>query len=277
MGSRSLAMGAAASLFLFAVAPRAGAAIVVVGELSQERVVEPGKAYPGAIAIRNLGDAAEMVKVYLTDYLFYRDGSNLYGEPGKAPRSNARWITLNPSILSIPARETAKVSYQIAVPADPSLKGTYWSIAMVEGMGEAVPQVVDAQNGRARVGVRHVVRYGVQLVTDIGESGTRSLKFDTRLVRAEGKRLLEVDVENTGERWLRPSLWAQLFDEEGRFVGKFDGRRARVYPGTSVRKSIDLSTVPPGTYRALVVADAGEDSVYGATYTLKLETEKAEK
>ena len=61
------------------------------------------------------------------------------------------------------------------------------------------------------------------------------------------------------------------------FVGKFAGARARVYPGTSIRKSIDLSAVSGGTYKALVVADADEDSVYGATYTLKLGRAKAAK
>ena len=51
----------------------------------------------------------------------------------------------------------------------------------------------------------------------------------------------------------------------------FDGERARVYPGTSVRRAIDLSRVPAGGYKALLVADAGEDNVYGATYTLEIE------
>jgi hypothetical protein len=49
------------------------------------------------------------------------------------------------------------------------------------------------------------------------------------------------------------------------------GERARVYPGTSVRRAIDLTDVPAGAYKALLVADAGDESVYGATYALLLE------
>lgn len=253
----------------------ADAGIAVVGGLSKEKTAACGTTYQGTIRIRNLGTTPQTVRVYQTDYRFFADGRNVYGEPGKDPRSNAGWVTLSPSLLTIPPKEEAAVAYEVAVPHDNALRGSYWSMVMVEGMGDGSPQAALTTKGETRIAVRQVIRYGVQLVTDIGATGTRSLEIDARLVRADGKRLLQVDVQNTGERWLRPTLWAQLFDARGQFVGKFNGARARVYPGTSVRKSIDLSAVPAGTYKALVVADAGEQSVYGATYTLKLGGEKA--
>lgn len=274
MRPNALAVSAIA-LSLWIVPRGTMAGIAVIGALSQEKTARIGATYQGAIRIRNLGATPQTVRVYQTDYRFFSDGRNIYGAPGKDARSNAGWITFSPSLLTIPPEEEVVVNYKVAVPADESLRGSYWSMVMVEGMGDATSQAVVAENGKARIAVRQVIRYGVQLVTDIGGTGSRSLKLDARLVRADGKRLLQVDVENTGERWLRPSLWAQLFDEKGRFVGKFDGARARVYPGTSVRKSIDLTKVQAGTYKALVVADADEDSVYGATYTLKLGREKA--
>ena len=264
-----------APLFLWVIPRGTDAGIAVLGGLSQEETAEIGKTYQGTIRIKNLGAAPQTVRVYQTDYRFFADGRNIYGEPGKDARSNAGWITFSPSLLTIPPEEEVAVNYRVAVPDDASLKGSYWSMVMVEGMGDAKSQPAVTEKGETRIAIRHVIRYGVQLVTDIGGAGARSLKLDARLVRADGKRLLQVDVHNTGERWLRPTLWAQLFDEKGQFVGKFNGARARVYPGTSVRKSIDLSAVPAGTYKALVVADADEDSVYGATYTLKLGREKA--
>ena len=68
---------------------------------------------------------------------------------------------------------------------------------------------------------------------------------------------------------MRPEMYVELFDERGASVGTFRGALYRMYPGTSVRQSIDLTTVPPGTYKALVVVDAGADDVFGAQYTLK--------
>jgi len=267
----------AIALLLWSIPGAAGAAIVVLGPLSQEKTVEIGKTYRGTIRVSNPGNTPQTVKIYQTDYRFFSDGRNLYGEPGKDARSNADWITLSPTLLTVPPKEEVAVNYRIAVPADKSLRGSYWSMVMVEGTGDAGPMSLTAVSGKARIAVRQVIRYGVQMVTDIGDTGTRSLKLNARLVRADGKRLLQVDVANTGERWLRPSLWTQLFDEKGQFVGKFAGASARVYPGTSIRKNIDLGAVSVGTYKALVVADADEDSVYGATYTLKLGREKAAK
>ena len=90
-------------------------------------------------------------------------------------------------------------------------------------------------------------------------------------MKEESKRTLEVDLENIGERWLRPYLWAELYDGEGRFVGKFEACKHRIYPGTSARYRVDLSEVPKGDYKALVIADCGGDFIFGANYNLKLE------
>ena len=56
-----------------------------------------------------------------------------------------------------------------------------------------------------------------------------------------------------------------------KYIGRFEGRRKRIYPSTSVRYTVDLSNVPQGTYKALVVADSGGDYIFGANYTLKFE------
>ncbi len=84
---------------------------------------------------------------------------------------------------------------------------------------------------------------------------------------------MQVDIENIGERLLKSFLWAELYDEEGSYVGRFEAGEfhIRIYPGTSVRYRVDLSQVPKGAYRALVVADCGGEDIFGVTYTLELE------
>ncbi len=260
------------SLFLFLLIPIASeAAVSVVGGLSHERALEIGKTYQGTIFIKNHGDAPEEVRVYQTDYLFFFDGRNLYGEPGETVRSNALWITFSPRRLRVPAKGRSAVNYTIRVPDDESLTGTYWSMMMVEGMGKP-PEAVEEEKGKIKLGMRQVMRYGIQMVTHIGDTGVRELKFlKTKLLKEEKERILQVDIENIGERWLRPFLWAELYDEEGTYIGRFEGGRLRIYPGTSVRFKVDLSEVPKGIYKALVVADCGGDDVFGATYTLRFE------
>jgi hypothetical protein len=211
------------------------------------------------------------VKAYQTDYFFYADGKVLYDEPGGLPRSNARWMTLSPRQVTIPANETVPIHYTIQVPNDATMKGTYWSVIMVEPVPEGSTESSKPGAKEIGVGVSQVLRFAVQIVTHIGNTGTRQLKFSrVQLVAENEKKLLTVDVENKGERWLRGSMWAELYDSEGKHVGKFDGGTQRMYPGTSVRFSADLVGIQIGSYKALLVVDCGGDNVFGANVNLVL-------
>ena len=108
------------------------AAIIVVGELTHEKVVQTGASYSGEIVIENPGSESQEVKIYQTDYSFYSDGSVIYGNPGEIPRSNANWITFSPKRINIEAGGTTKVQYTVNVPDIETFTGTYWSIFMVE-------------------------------------------------------------------------------------------------------------------------------------------------
>jgi hypothetical protein len=245
--------------------------VCLVGGLAREVTLEPGGKSEGRIILQNRAEEPQDIKVYQTDYLFYADGRNVYGEPGSVPRSNSSWITFSPSQFVIPPKETRSVYYTIQVPPTKDLAGTFWSMLMIEPQSAAAPQTQSPEETKAEVSVRTVLRYGIQVVTDIGEMGTREMRFaDRRLVVDGEKRTLELDIENTGERWLRPMVWAELYDEHGVSIGRFDGGRLRLYPGCSARFAIDLSQVPPGPYQALVVADNGDENVFGAQYKLEI-------
>ena len=247
------------------------AGVSVVGSLARSHTVKPGQAFEGIILLRNAGDEPTEVRVSQTDYLFFADGRNLYDEPGTVPRSNARWITISPSRLTVPPKQTASVYFKGTVPDKAELKGSYWSMVMVEPVVTPSP-AVKGETNKVTVGLQTLIRYAVQIVTEIGDTGTRDIKFlDKKVVVAEGKRTLRLDIENTGERMLSPTVWAELHNEQGVSIGKFEGSRQRIYPGCSVRQQIDLTAVPPGKFTALVVVDNGDDQVMGAQYQLEIE------
>lgn len=251
------------------------AQVAVIGELSQEREVSPGTTYEGTIVVRNDLDESQEVKIYQTDYLFRFDGTNDYGEPGTVRRSNAPWITFNPSYLVIPPRAVATVNYNVVVPQTwkgETLHGTYWSMLMVEGIPKGSPESAMRRPGtRAQMGIQQTIRYGIQIVSHIENTGNAQVGFigSQLIARDDGSRVLQVDIENTGDRSIRPDVYVELFDEKGAPHGKFSGVRSRIYPGTSIRQAIVLTNIPKGTYRALVVVDSGGDDVVAAQYTLK--------
>ncbi|MFO7962983.1 MAG: hypothetical protein R6U50_03595 [Desulfobacterales bacterium] len=245
------------------------AGVSVTGGLTYEHQLLPGETGRGTIHLRNTEPHHQAVSIYQTDYFHYCDGSTIYGEAGQDSRSNADWITFSPRRLTIPPNGTARVHYAVTVPDNETLAGTYWSMMMIEGIASSPSIVTGDEN---TVGIRHLIRYGAQIRTRIGNTGTRKLKFlHAKLLNAGGESILQIDLENIGERFLTPLVWVELFHRKHGSAGKFEGGRLGIYPAASVRFRINLRRATQGVYKALVVADCGGDDLFGATYTLQFE------
>ena len=248
------------------------AGVSVLGGLTQENSLRPGEKFEGEITLQNTGEDSWLVEIYKKDYLFYANGANIYGEPGSADRSNATWLSVSPNRLTIPPNGKASVFYRIQVPENPDLSGTYWSMVMIEPASKTGQQNLQDKDGKVKVGVKTVVRYGIQIVTNIGDSGSRRISFvDKKIIKSDQKKILQLDLENVGDRWLSPVVWVELYDGYGNKIGRFESAKKRIYPECSVRHQVDLSQVPQGNYKALVVVDNGDEHVFGAQYDLGLQ------
>jgi len=237
------------------------------GDATQLRVSNAGEIYRGSIAIRNQGKSVATVKLYQTDYAFAADGSNSFGLPGSTPRSNAAWLRLGQEQVVIAPGDVANVDYEVRIPGDDRLIGTYWSCVMIQEVEGA------EATGERRSGVHlhQTIRHAVQVITEIGETGRSEVAFrNARLTTEAGKRLLDVDLENIGDRWLRTDVWLELHDATGRALGRFAAAKRRIFPGTSVRNRIELTAAPPGKYLALLVADGGRNDLFGTQIELDL-------
>jgi len=251
--------------------PIAHAGISVIGGLVRTKTAQPGETFEGIILVRNSGDGPAEGRVYQTDYLFTADGKDDYALPGTTPRSNAKWFSLGASRVSIAAGETVSVSYKGKVPVSADLKGTYWSMVMVEMAASIAPEE-KADKDKVAFGLRTQMRYAVQIVVEIGETGERALKVvDKKIVNDGGKRIFQMDVMNTGERVVIPSGSLEMFDAKGVSIGKFESGKMRIYPACSVRHRVDLTGVPPGKYNALALLDNGDSYVIGAQYLLEIQ------
>ena len=258
-------------LIVLVLADEALAGISVLGGLTRETTLDPGENYEGTIELYNNSGEDAQVIVFQTDYLFYADGSTLYNEPNTIRRSNAGWISYSPSRMTILAGGTVSVYYEIAVPHESNLRGTYWSVLMIEPIAGAAPPVIEEEDGKITLGVQTVVRYAVQVITNIGETGESNIDLASKkLIDVDGKRMLRTEIENTGERWLRPAVWLELSDVNGRYVGRFKSDSKRIFPECSVSHYLDLSEVPDGSYTGLFIVDNGDDRVFGASYEVRL-------
>lgn len=269
--SNAALRGIALLASLFFIQTGAAASVVVTGSLTHEYTVVPGRSYAGSIEVSNPEDTPQELKAYQTDFSFNAEGSTTYGEAASTPRSNASWISLSPRAITLPAHGAASIQFSVNVPADQTMTGTYWSIIMVEPIAAGSAESSLGDGKTPGLGIKQNLRYGVQIVTTVKDSGKRDLKFEKISVKAEkGKRTLVVDASATGEIWLRATAWAELYDSKGALVGRFEGGKKRIFPGTSVRYSIDLSGAPKGSYKALIVADCENNDIFGVNVKLDL-------
>ena len=253
---------------LVALPSRTAAQIAVVGSTVEERVVAPGESYIGSIVVRNLTKQDQPVRIYQTDYRFFADGTSHFDDPGTTARSNAPWITPTVRSLLVPPSSEMTITYAVKVPAFDSLVGTYWSAVMVEG---APTEPGRSSGGRPQVGVGAVMRYAVQIASHIKTTGSRKVSFaNTKFVaNPDSTKAFELDVTNAGERAYRPTLWIEVYDEQGSLTANARQERGLLYPGSSLKQTFQLGHLAPGTYRAVVFADSGEDAVFASQFTLK--------
>ena len=256
----------------FFLVPAVSAQVNVVGSLTRQMTLSPGEEAQGHVIVHNQSNENRMVRAYLTDYQSFANGTVIYGEAGNLPRSNAGWVHVVPGELVVPAGGNASFHFIVRVPGDNTLTGTYWSMLMIEPVALETLAPPPARVGRrTALCIRTVTRTGLHVTTDIGETGLRAMRFVSKKIeRVAGKLFLSLDVENTGERRLGLTVWAELFDAEGLFIGRFDAGRRGLYPGSSARLRVPLSGVPPGRHLAVIVADNGDEHVFGARYELEV-------
>jgi hypothetical protein len=241
---------------------QAEAQVSVLSSTVEEREVAIGQTYTGRIVIANTTTTPQEVRIYQTDYSFKADGTSIFGDPGTTPRSNASWITPQANRVTIPPRSEITVPYSVKIPASDTLVGTFWSTIMVEG-AEAPPPPAGATAGQAQVGIGSVIRYAVQVATNVGKSGVGAVKFENpqAVKLANGVAALDIDVVSSGTRGVRPKMAVEIYDAQGVLKAKGKQDRGLLYPGTSLRQHFEFGELPPGNYRAVVFADTGDEKV----------------
>jgi hypothetical protein len=110
----------------------------------------------------------------------------------------------------------------------------------------------------------------VQVATHLPSAGSRQVRLTRQgfLRDSTGARVLDMVVENTGERAYRPNLWIELYDARGVMRKRIEQQRGLLYPGTSLKQRFSFGALPAGVYKALVFADTGDDTVSAAQYRL---------
>jgi len=252
-------------ILLFVFAENTKANILVMNGLTHEHQAVQGEVRNGIIELKNVSQQPQSVQLYQRDYWYSHQGENRHDTPGTLKRSNAGWININPTFVTLAPEETVTVEYEITIPAVDSLTGTYWSVIMVEGLQ---PPDTAATEG---IRINTVIRYAVQIITHIGNSGTVNITFlRFNLSKQENGTELAVVLENIGQRLVKPEVSIEIYDSNGTTLGVTTAESRKLYPGTSANFFLDLSHLQTGSYTGILIADCGDDYVFGSNLTLDI-------
>ncbi len=243
------------------------AGILVTGKLTHELNLSANQTVDDSILISNDSDKPQMVKVTLADYSFNSQGQTQFLEKGALDRSNASWIQTNRMQFEVPAKSTYTFPFTIKVPNNKQLSGSYWSIFLVEPIVSSIknPEEKDA------IGIQTVIRYGVQVVANIGNKGIYELKIlEKSLEEKEDKKIFALSVENCGTVLQSPKMAVEFVSKTNKFVKRIEGQQQRIYPDCSVKYNLDVSALPKGKYKAMVFLDHGEEALFGAKYDVEI-------
>lgn len=233
----------------------------VSSPLVESFTVSPGGEVQGELVLTNTTDQPQALRLAQGDYQFVAGGTR-FEAPGTMQRSNARWLTLSRLEVALPPKGRVTVPYTLRVPTG-QLEGSFWSAIFVE---PAQAEVV-ATGGQVGVGVTQRLRYAVQILANIGDSGEPKLVFQNPRLLKDGKtRILQVEVRNQGNRFVRPDGRVELYTEEGRLTRSVEADRVVILPEAVVLLRIVLGEAAPGRYQAALILDDGGRFVFGARY-----------
>jgi len=245
------------------------AKLLMQGGYSHEFTTLPGGAYKGSFKLKNMGQTPQEIKLYLEDYLFNAKGESSFtaAHLHKNTRSNSQWIKFSPNHITLAPHSERTINYTLRIPRS-SLSGTYWSALIVEPISKHSLESSQNTNSDKKVHMRieQISRHAIQIITQMGETGSVNLQLKNPLMKnIANKRTFSLDAYNSGSRWIKPKVWLDIHDQEGNFIGKFEGKGSRIYPNTSARFPVDISQLKKGKYKGLFVIDGGNNSDIMAT------------
>ncbi len=246
------------------------AGIFVSDELTHKYISTFSEEIEGTILIKNNEQEPNEAIIYQTDYLYNAEGENIFERPGTLPRSNAKWIDVSPRHIVVPANGEAYINYKIFVPQDTSLRGTYWSVIMVEPVNKS-SQDNDTKDGDVKIGLNIKTRYGIRVINSMEGAGEYDLNILNRqIVKNDEGKFFTLDLENSGEFMINPEVWMEVYNRDGELIDKFISPKKTIFPETSVRHYLNIEQLLEGEYRALVVIDNEDENIWGAYYNFEI-------
>ena len=239
--------------------------VIVLSGLTNIHSGEQGNLVQGEIHVQNIGDKNERIIIYLNDLIQDCHTAASYDVPGTHPRSSGLWMELSANEKILAPKEEFFIKYQINIPDEESILGSYWSMLMIE-----IADPIKEDQLEYGVAMDSKIRYGIQVITNVGREDGSEIEFITvELNKNEEGHLVVATAENMGDFLVTPTVVLELYGETGDLVYKTEVPFKKVYPKSCKSFEVPIEKLASGSYAALLVADYGKD-LYGTNLQIDI-------
>jgi hypothetical protein len=240
---------------------------LLLSELSYNGNFKPGDHQQIKISLVNEKENPELINFKLCDYACNAEGEHFFEEPSSSfQRSNSQWIHLSKNRVTLQPKETSDYFLTIKIPQDPSLKGSYWSVILVEPENP-INTIGDTKGFQLNI----KMRFAYHVITTINEGTAKIQILQAQIKQIDDKNQLCIDVKNIGDVYLNPKMTLKLFNNSGKLEKTLLGQTERLYPGNSQRYFVDGEGLKGKKYTAFFLLDNGDKHLFGETLELNLQ------
>ncbi len=247
------------------------ASLVIVNGLSHEHTVQAGIKSQGSIVIKNTSDQARRARIYKTDVVHNCDGQTTFIEGTERDRCNSEWTLLSDNEIVIASQQSYTLTYELSPDDKIDATGSYWGVIMVEEIKDL--DTIAPQRG---VTVTSLIRYAIQIISNFNSEPVKDLEIiGVDIDTTKESNLVAVSVINRGNYMLKPIMILELYNDAGEQVFRTEIPYQKVYPGYCKLFELSINEVPEGTYNGILVADCGDENIYGINLEIDVPTPKS--
>jgi P pilus assembly chaperone PapD len=265
------------AIALFVVSSPAGAQGqgFSVGIAMAEHSACPGETVQGSLPVTNNSDKTVTLMVTLGDWK-RQDGKvdgYVYVNDSEDPRSLRTWTTFKPDRITLAPHQSSSIDYEVNVPDDWDLKGSYWAAIFVgEPPSEAPAQAKSAET-KSSIGLKVVFRYASVIFVTIKDTEQRDATFTNfNLEQQKGGFDAVAVMQNNGNIFMQPEVWLEIRNNAGKTVYTQSYQQITVLPESQREYRFELRKldIPSDHYLVMIIADYGVPTLIAAQGRLAL-------
>lgn len=180
----------------------------------------------GQFIISNTGDEEERYRISAIHFSLSKTGDVSRKAPDE--HSLAPWIRFNPTEFTLPPRSQQAVRYVI-IPPQKLRAGEYWGAMELESLKSVKASSTDSSGREYQIEV--IPSILVPIFGTVGSVRYQGNVKEVSVIPKDGKKMIVVSVENTGEGRLRMEGTYEIRNSSGVAIEKGSLAKSYVFPG----------------------------------------------